>query len=90
MSNLTVTSTTNSILVDFGDTPLGNIANGVWRKASIFSFRLTSDRVVVIAADGAFEVADTAAAGVLVVDSIDAAAPASLDDLYARLAALIA
>lgn len=90
MTNLVITSTANSIKVDFNDSPIGDIQKGVWNKEGIFHFVLLSDRVQVLTTHGDFEVAYTATNGCLIVDSVNGVAPTSLADLYAKLSALIA
>lgn len=90
MANLVVTSTTNSILVDFGAFPIGTMTKGVWRKNSIDSFCLTSDRIIIFTLEGSFEVCQASTTGALIIDSVDGAAPSSLADLYTKLSALIA
>ena len=90
MANVTVTSTANSVLVDFGVyTPQG-MTKGVWAKSAIRSFRLTSDRVQVNTNDGAFDVCYSSTDSALIIDTVNGAAPSSLNDLYTKLAALIA
>ena len=89
MANLTITSTTNSILVDFGDMP-SEMRKGAWMKSSIISMRLYSDVVSVSTIEDAFEVCHTATAGAMVIDTVNGAAPSSLSDLYTKLIALVA
>lgn len=87
MANIVVTSTTNSIKVEFNEVvnPEG-IEAGVWRKSDIRLKRYSN--FVKVIANGDFDVSfDTA---YLQIDTIDGVAPTSNADLYTKLSALIA
>jgi phage tail tube protein FII len=93
MANLVVTSTTNSIKVDFG--VLGVIPNpkkGTWKKDKVENIKLEiSDTYVRVTTIGEPEwQLSWNGTNVLQVDSIDGVAPISNSDLYDKLIALIA
>jgi hypothetical protein len=92
MANIIITSTTNSIKVDFGvySTALG-VTRGIWKKDHIVNITELTDMVDInfenqpdwkVSFDG---VVDT-----FQVDSLDGVAPTSNTDLYDKLIALIA
>lgn len=93
MANLVVTSTTNSILVDFGvlSTSAG-IEKGAWRKDRItFRLALSSAYIdVIVVGEPAWAVSWNGSSGTLQIDSVDGVAPASNSDLYTKLSALLA
>jgi len=83
--NLTITSTTNSIRVDV----TGGDPFGVWRKDKIITFIYKGDHIEVLTQDQRFEVANEAATGAYIVDTVNGVAPSSLSDLFDKLAALL-
>lgn len=92
MANLIITSTTNTIKVDFGiHTNTVGYSNGTWRKGEIVSIKqLLDERIEVYAKNGEkWTLSYTNGSNFLVVDSVDGAAPADDNDLYAKLIALI-
>ena len=97
MANLVVTSTTNTIKVDFNDQPFFDRRDGItftkgtWAKSDLANIKRTADMVIVLEKD-AFEwrLSDAGTSGTFTVDSVDGVAPTSLDDLYTKLIALIA
>ena len=93
MANTVITSTTNSIKVVFNDnSPNVGMDKGVWRKSVIVSMALRTDHIEVVSLLGARWTVVYAAgvAGAIVIDSVDAASPSSLSDLYDKLSALLA
>ena len=95
MANIVVTSTTNSIEVDFGVYAGGSIPKKrTYNKhKTIFFFTLEpSDAFVSAISEGSPEwhLAYTATTDCFIVDSINASAPTSNSDLYDKLKALIA
>ena len=99
MANLVITSTANSIKVDFNDQPFFDkrdgmtFSKGTWAKSAIEDIKLNADDSMVIVQekdDFEWRVSDAGTAGTLTIDSIDGATPSSLDDLYTKLIALIA
>lgn len=93
MANIVITSTTNSIKVDFGDyaASLG-MSKGVWRKEQV-RFNLKPSNLFVEALiynEPPFAVSFDGSTGTLQVDSIDTVTPTSNSDLYDKLIALIA
>ena len=93
MANIIVTSSTNSIKVDFGtySSSLG-MAKAVWRKNDVhFNLRHGSDFAeAVVYNENAFALSFDGSTGTLQVDSVDGVAPSSNSDLYDKLIALIA
>jgi hypothetical protein len=87
--NITITTTTSAIKVNFNDTLLGDVQKGTWRKDKIFSFRLKADHIQVNTFDGEFYVAYAATTGAWIIDSVDGVAPSSLSDLYDKLVAML-
>ena len=90
MANLTITSTTNSIKVDFGVYSSGGISKGTWRKDKIQLFRLlTDDTIQVLTNEDKFLLVYSSHEFALIVDSVDGIAPTSVSDLYDKLSALV-
>jgi hypothetical protein len=95
MANVVVTSTGNSIKVDFGvyvggDVPKKRTYN---KGKSIFYMSLeASDAMVTVISEGSpqWNLAYTATTACFVVDSVNGVAPTSNSDLYDKLIALIA
>ena len=94
MANVVVTSTTNSIKVDFGDYASSvGMAKGTWNKGNISSFKLASGDTYVSAhtlEEIRWTLVYAASGANLIVDSVDGASPSSNSDLYDKLIALIA
>lgn len=93
MANLIVTSTTNTIAVDFGvySTPVG-ISKGTWSKDKIIKIILAdSDEYVEIdvANSGIWNLVFEASGNNMIVDTVAGGSPSSNADLYAKLIALI-
>jgi hypothetical protein len=91
MANLTVITTTGSILVDFGtySTPLG-ISKGVWHKETLINVNLRTDGVLVdIAGQPDWLVSFDGKVGTFQIDSVDGVAPTSDSDLFDKLKALL-
>lgn len=91
MSNIIVTTTTNSVKVDFGvySSDLA-ISKGAWNKDEVASITLNANHVYMQMKGGVewalnYDLQDKG----FIVDSIDGAAPSSLADLYAKLIAMI-
>ncbi len=90
MANLVVTSTTNSIKVDFG--ALNSFADkGVWRKEEVSFYLKTSAAFIIVKVhnDVPFAISWDGGSGTLQIDSVDGVAPTSNSDLYDKLATLI-
>jgi len=94
MANIVITSTTNSIIVDFGVYVGGDIPKkATYNKAHILHFSLeASDAYVTAQNDGEpqWNLAYAATTNCFIVDSVAGAAPSSNSDLYNKLIALIA
>lgn len=90
--NVKVTSTTNTISVDFGDYYGAKIqfSKATYRKDHIESIKLDSFVQINVDGENTWTVSNTASEGILVIDSVDGVAPTSLEDLYNKLIALIA
>lgn len=98
MANIVVTSTTNSILVDFGDyagtdmPTVGIIPNHRTYQKHNIEFRTVGGVVqALLLHDGKeFPVSYDGATGTLQIDEVNSSAPSSDSDLYTKLIALIA
>lgn len=92
MANIVITSTTNSIKVDFGvyASDVG-YSQGTWNKKAIASIKkINSGRIEVYTNSGdKWTVSWTNGSNFLIIDSIDTVAPISEADLYTKLIALI-
>ncbi len=93
MANIVITSTTNSIKVDFND--LANAAGvkkGVWNKGRItFELDLLDSKVrVLVVGEAVWLVSFDGSSSTLQIDTINSVAPTSNSDLYDKLIALIA
>jgi len=91
MANTVITSTTNSIKVVFNDDS-SKVAfdKAIWRKSDIKYMTLTSNHIEIVYGNGMLLVSDRSnARGDLIVDTVNAAGPSSLSDLYDKLIALI-
>ena len=90
MANIHVTSTANSILVDFKDlsssTP-ANIEKGTWSASHVFFGKYANYIEVVVDGMSAWAVSFDGYAGTFQIDLINGAAPTSNDDLYTKLSA---
>lgn len=92
MANIVITSTTNTIKVDFGtySSVLDGQEAGCYQKADIDIYRF-SDRVrCVVKGEKEWSVVYAALTGCFIIDSIDGASPSSNSDLYTKLIALTA
>ena len=93
MANIVITSSTNSIKVDFGiySTSLG-LSKAVWRKEDVhFNLKHSNEFVEALVYNtNSFAVSFDGSSNTLQIDSIDAVAPTSNSDLYTKLIALIA
>jgi hypothetical protein len=95
MANIVITSTENSIEVDFGIYSGSGIPKKrtYQKNKTIFFMSLEeSDTMVTVLSEGSppWNLAYTATTGCFIVDFIDGAAPISNSDLYNKLKALIA
>jgi hypothetical protein len=91
MANIVVTTTTGSILVDFGaySTPLG-MSKGVWHKETLMNINLRTDGILVdIAGQPDWLVSFDGKVGTFQIDSVDGVAPTSDSDLFDKLKALL-
>ena len=92
MANIAITTTANSIEVDFGvySSDLA-ISKGTWSKDEIASISLNDNHVYVQMKGGVeWSLNYTLQNKGFIVDSIDTVAPTSLEDLYTKLIAMIA
>lgn len=91
MANIVITSTSNTIKVDFGDYYPGAIEHqkGVWKKDKIVNMVLDGSVEITILQEKTWLVSHDGNNGTFQIDSIDGIAPTSLDDLYNKLIALI-
>lgn len=93
MANITITSTTNSIKVEYGDyTPIIESKKQCWRKEMISNFHLLPDESaihVVVIQEKEWMVSWDGSTGTLQIDSVNGVAPTSNSDLYDKLIALI-
>lgn len=95
MANVVITSTTNSIKVDFGVYVGGEIPKKRTynKNKSVFYISLEeSDSMVTVISEGSpqWNLAYTSTTGCFIIDSINGVAPTSNSDLYDKLIALIA
>lgn len=94
MANIVITSTTNSIKVDFGDYASSyGYAKGTWRKDNVGDIRLAADSSYIsihTMEDQRWTISYNASGQAMIIDSVDTAAPTSNSDLYDKLIALIA
>ena len=93
MANLVVTSTTNSISVDFGVlATAANMKKGVWNKSRItFQLALADAHVnVLVIGEPSWGVSWDGSVNTFQIDTINSVAPTSNSDLYDKLTALIA
>ena len=94
MANVVITSTTNSIKVDLGVYAAAfGYSKVTISKDKLIDIKLQSDDnfvEAVVIDEGKWTVSFNAVTNALVVDSVDAVAPTSNDDLYTKLIALIA
>lgn len=90
MANITVTSTTNTLQVDFGDYyPLAyQFQKGTWKKDHIQSIQLDSGVYISIDDERLWVVSYDGSNG-FQIDSVDGVIPTSDLDLYNKLIALI-
>lgn len=90
MPNITVTSTTNAIKVDFGDYyPTLQFSKATFDKKHIESIKLDSSVQINMDKEISWLVTYDGASGTYQVDSVDSVAPTSNTDLYNKLSALI-
>ena len=94
MANITITSSTNAISVDFGVyATMFETKKQTWRKNAISNFRLNYNESKIFAQilyEKEWMVSYDGSAGTLQIDSINGVAPSSNSDLYDKLIALIA
>lgn len=93
MANIIVTSSINSIEVDFGAYSSSLVmAKAVWRKNDVhFNLKYSSANVdAVVYNANAFAITFDGSTGTLQVDSVDGVSPSSNSDLYDKLIALLA
>lgn len=92
MANIIITSTTNSIKVDFGALGLNPLPKkGTWAKSKIISISLTPSDAFVkasILGEQEWQLSWDGTNG-MQIDSVNAVAPTSNSDLYDKLIALI-
>lgn len=94
MPNIVVTSTANSIKVDFGDYASSvGFKKGTWNKSEIVAFELAASDAYVTAIPTVgprWNLVYQSSGQNLIVDTVAGAAPTSNSDLYDKLIALIA
>ena len=92
MANIVITSTTNSIKVDFGvySTSLDNQEAGCYQKKDMRFYRFSDSVRAIELGEKEWDLCWTATSGCFIIDSIDGVAPTSNSDLYTKLIALIA
>ncbi len=94
MANIVVTSTTNSITVDFGVYASGDTipTKRTYNKSKniFFMSQWTNEVTVISEGSPEWHLAYIATTGCFIVDSIDGATPSSNSDLFTKLSALIA
>jgi hypothetical protein len=92
MANIVVTSTTNSIKVEFNDySTILNMAKGTWGKGYIQSVLLRTDGVLVdLLGQPDWLVSFDGSVGTFQIDTIDGVAPTSNSDLYDKLIVFLA
>ena len=92
MANITVTSTTNSISVEFNDysSSLGT-SKSTWNKTRItFGLKHSNSFVqVLVLGEPNWAVSYDGSAGTLQIDSVNGVSPSSNSDLYTKLIALL-
>ena len=92
MANIVITSTTNTIKVEFNtySSVLDGQEAGCYQKRDIDFYRF-SDRVrCIVKGEKEWSVSYNSVSGCFIIDSIDGSAPSSNSDLYTKLIALIA
>jgi len=93
MANIVVTSTTNTIAVDFGVYAgvQGLPTKKTYKKSEVLSVSQASDQVNVYSiGDPQWNLAYTATTNCFIVDTVAGVAPTSNADLYDKIIALIA
>lgn len=92
MANITITTTTNSIKVDFGTYSTGlSISKGTWPKDEVDAITLNDNHVYMQMKDGIeWPLNFSAQPKGFIVDTIDTVAPTDLSDLYTKLSAMVA
>lgn len=94
MANIVITSTANSIKVDFGDyASTVGMVKGTWNKRTIESFKLAVSDAYITAhttEEPRWNLVYAESGNNLIVDSVDGVTPTSNNDLYNKLIALIA
>ena len=90
MTNIVITSTTNTIAINFNDLSGDVNCNlGVWRKESIIFIKKRSDRVEVKCKANYYFFAYNSLSDTLRIDSIAGVSVSSNNDLFTKLIALI-
>ena len=92
MANIVITSTTNSIKVEFNDySTILNMVKGTWGKSYLQSVLLRTDGVLVdLLAQPDWLVSFDGSVGTFQIDTIDGVAPTSNSDLYDKLIVFLA
>jgi len=93
MANIVITSTTNSINVEFNTYSSGvGMTKGAWNKTRItFQLEYADNFVdVLVIGEPSWPISFDGSTGTLQIDSINGVAPTSNSDLYTKLIALIA
>lgn len=92
MANLVITSTTNTVSVEFNDyTTSSGIKKGIWHKERIIFQLMPSDAFVkvLVLNEASWSVSFNGSTGTLQIDTVDTVAPVSNSDLYIKLVALL-
>lgn len=93
MANLVITSTANTMAIDFGVYVSDSLPDkGTWRKEKVMCITLAeSDTYVTMIIDGRIlNLVQAASGSNLIVDTVAGVGPSDNADLYAKLIALIA
>lgn len=91
MANITITTTTNSIKVDFGDYYPQQIeySKGVWAKNKIVAIELNTYVHISLIGERDWLVSYDGAGQSVKIDSVDGVAPVDNADLYTKLVDLL-
>jgi len=91
MANLTITTTANTIKVDFGTYPTHDgMIQGCWQKQNITFKNQATQVAATVQNEREWYVSVVPTDNCLVVDTVNGVAPTDINDLYDKLIALIA
>lgn len=91
MANIVVTSTINTIKVEFNDysSALDNQEAGTYQKKDIRFYRFSDKVRAIVFNEKEWNLAYTQTNGCFIIDTINGVAPTSNSDLYTKLITLI-